>query len=249
MGPPDFAHLLNGVILEVKDEGKARKAREMNKREATKIAQGLILNHGVTEAEAFLTEVMMTREATPEDLKLIAQAARYQGARVRKMFGEDIDLSEFHSPAASPEPATKSPADRDVKAAVLRGRKARAESGEEVKSPRDLAAEAEAARPTFQITVAKRGGIEEIHRPGCADLKKSFKRGWASDREDWTLEVHDLGDLYREYWDCIADEQLGEGLYETLEEVWWAWRSEFKLMPCAGPVPEMAEPPARESGS
>jgi len=91
-----------------------------------------------------------------------------------------------------------------------------------------------------KITVLKRNGLEEIHKAGCKDLKN--RRGFTYNSDAWTLEVETLEDLYRAYWDCIADEQLGEGQYETLEQVWWSWRSEFKLMPCAGPIPEMEEP-------
>ena len=94
-----------------------------------------------------------------------------------------------------------------------------------------------------KITVTKRGGIEEIHKPGCADLKKIRRGGWGtSDRENWTLEVDTLQDLYASYWDCIADEAVAGGQYASLEECWWAWRSEFRLMPCAGNIPEMDEP-------
>ena len=105
----------------------------------------------------------------------------------------------------------------------------------------------------MKITVAKRNSVEEVHKAGCRDLKNRSGRGWASDREDWTLEVTTLEDLYREYWDCIADEQLGEGQYDTLEQVWWAWRSEFVVKPCASDLPEMPEPgsvkPAKPSRS
>lgn len=100
-----------------------------------------------------------------------------------------------------------------------------------------------------KITVAKRNSIEEIHKPGCRDLKN--RRGYrTSDRDDWTLEVETLADLYRSYWECIDVENVGEGHYATVEDVWWAWRSEFKLMPCAGDIPEMDEPgtvPAEEA--
>lgn len=93
----------------------------------------------------------------------------------------------------------------------------------------------------MKVTIAKRNGLEEVHKAGCRDLKNS--RGYrTSDREDYSLEVTTMEDVYREYWDCIADEQLGEGQYETLEEVWWAWRGEFKVLPCAGDLPEMPEP-------
>ena len=92
-----------------------------------------------------------------------------------------------------------------------------------------------------KITVAKRNSIEEIHKPGCRDLKN--RRGFrTSDRDDWTLEVTTLEDLYRAYWECIDAENVGDGTYPTVEAAWWAWRDEFKLMPCAGDIPEMDEP-------
>jgi hypothetical protein len=93
---------------------------------------------------------------------------------------------------------------------------------------------------SVKITVAKRNGIEEIHKPGCRDLKN--KRGWHSDRDDWTLTIDTLADLYREYWNCIDEEAVANGDYATVEEAWWAWTGEFKLMPCAGQIDEMAEP-------
>jgi len=93
----------------------------------------------------------------------------------------------------------------------------------------------------MKVTIAKRNGIEEVHKAGCRDLKNRRGRGWGSEAEDWTLEAESLRDVYASYWDCIADEQLGEGQYENLEEVWWAWRGEFKVLPCAN-LPEMDEP-------
>jgi hypothetical protein len=99
-----------------------------------------------------------------------------------------------------------------------------------------------------KIVVAKRGGVEEIHKPGCADLKKQKRGSWgSSDRDDWSLEVETLRDLYESYWECIDDENVYDGSpYPTVEHVWWAWRSEFKLMPCAGNIPEMQEPGTEE---
>jgi hypothetical protein len=94
----------------------------------------------------------------------------------------------------------------------------------------------------MKITVAKRNGLEEVHTAGCRDLKNKRGRGWASDREDWTLEVANLGELYASYWDCIADEAVADGQYKSLEEAHWAWRGEFKVLPCAGQLPEMDEP-------
>lgn len=95
----------------------------------------------------------------------------------------------------------------------------------------------------FKITVAKRNGLEEIHKAGCRDLKAGRGRWGSSDREDWTLTVETLRDLYESYWECIDDENVYDGSpYATVEDVWWAWRSEFKLMPCAGDIPEMDEP-------
>lgn len=95
----------------------------------------------------------------------------------------------------------------------------------------------------MKVTIAKRNGLEEVHKAGCRDLKNRRGRGWASDRDDWSMEADTLRDVYASYWDCIADEQLGEGQYATLEEVWWAWRGEFKVLPCAN-LPEMDEPKA-----
>jgi hypothetical protein len=49
--------------------------------------------------------------------------------------------------------------------------------------------------------------------------------------------------MYRVYWECIDEENIYEGSnYATKEEVWWAWRSEFDVKPCASSVPEMPEP-------
>ena len=93
-----------------------------------------------------------------------------------------------------------------------------------------------------KLVVAKRDGIEEIHKPGCADLKKAGKRGWSSYRPDYVINAETLADVYRDYWECIDEENVDEGQYATVEEVWWAWRSEFRLMPCVGNVPEMDDP-------
>jgi hypothetical protein len=94
----------------------------------------------------------------------------------------------------------------------------------------------------MKITVAKRNGLEEVHAAGCRDLKNRRGRGWDSDREDWTLEVANLGELYANYWTCIDDESVGEGDYPTKEHAHWAWRGEFKVLPCVGDLPEMDEP-------
>jgi hypothetical protein len=94
----------------------------------------------------------------------------------------------------------------------------------------------------MKITVAKRNGLEEVHAAGCRDLKNKRGRGWDSDRADYSLEVETLADLYREYWQCIDVENVGEGHYATVEDVWWAWRGEFKVLPCVGDLPEMDEP-------
>jgi hypothetical protein len=104
----------------------------------------------------------------------------------------------------------------------------------------------------MKVTIAKRNGLEEVHKAGCRDLKNRRGRGWASDREDWSMEATTLADVYRSYWDCIAEENVGEGNYATIEDAWWAWRGEFKVLPCAD-IPEMAEPgsvePAKPSRS
>jgi len=94
----------------------------------------------------------------------------------------------------------------------------------------------------MKVTIAKRNGIEEVHKAGCKDLKNKRGRGWASDREDYSFEAETLADVYRDYWQCIDVENVGEGLYPTVEAVWWAWRSEFKVLPCAASLPEMEEP-------
>jgi hypothetical protein len=96
----------------------------------------------------------------------------------------------------------------------------------------------------MKITVAKRNGIEEVHAAGCRDLRNKRGRGWDSDREDWNLDVANLGELYASYWDCIADEAVANGQYPTLEAAHWAWRGEFKVLPCAGQIAEMDEPGA-----
>lgn len=94
----------------------------------------------------------------------------------------------------------------------------------------------------MKVTIAKRNGLEEVHKAGCRDLKNS--RGYrTSDREDWSMEATTLADVYREYWQCIDVENVGEGHYPTVEAVWWAWRGEFKVLPCAN-LPEMDEPKA-----
>lgn len=104
----------------------------------------------------------------------------------------------------------------------------------------------------MKVTIAKRNGLEEVHKAGCRDLKNRRGRGWASDREDWSMEATTLEDVYREYWQCIDVENVGEGHYATVEDVWWAWRGEFKVLPCAN-LPEMSEPkdaePAKVSKS
>jgi hypothetical protein len=92
----------------------------------------------------------------------------------------------------------------------------------------------------MKITIAKRNGVEEVHKAGCRDLKN--KRGWDSDREDYSFEAETLADVYRDYWQCIDVENVGEGHYPTVEHVWWAWRSEFDVKPCAASLPEMDEP-------
>jgi hypothetical protein len=93
----------------------------------------------------------------------------------------------------------------------------------------------------MKITVVKDyRGTEEIHKAGCADLKRRNRPYRLS--EALTMDVEHLGELYASYWDCIAEESVGNGDYATVEEAHWAWRSEFDVKPCASSVPEMPEP-------
>ena len=96
-----------------------------------------------------------------------------------------------------------------------------------------------------KITVVKDWrGQEEVHAAGCADLKRRNRPYRLA--EALTMDAETLGDLYATYWDCIADEQVYDGSsYATLEEVWWAWRGEFDVKPCAKALPEMPEPGCR----
>ncbi len=94
----------------------------------------------------------------------------------------------------------------------------------------------------MKVTVVKDWrGQEEIHKAGCADLKKRKNRPYRLS-EALTMEAGTLRDVYACYWECIDAEAVGAGDYATLEDVWWAWRGEFSVKPCAASVPEMAEP-------
>ena len=93
----------------------------------------------------------------------------------------------------------------------------------------------------MKITVVKDyRGQEEVHAAGCADLKRRNRPYRLA--EALTMDAETLGDMYSVYWECIADESVGEGDYPTLEAVWWAWRGEFSVKPCASKLPEMPEP-------
>lgn len=104
----------------------------------------------------------------------------------------------------------------------------------------------------MKITVVKDWrGQEEIHKAGCADLRKNKQRPYRLS-EALTMDVENLGDLYRVYWECIDDEAVAEGTYPTKEAAWYAWTGEFDVKPCASSVPEMPEPgtePAKVSKS
>jgi hypothetical protein len=93
----------------------------------------------------------------------------------------------------------------------------------------------------MKITVVKDyRGQEEIHKAGCADLKKRnrpYRLG-----EALTMDVDTLEDLYRVYWDCIDDEAVAAGDYPSVEHAWYAWTGEFDVKPCAASVPDMADP-------
>lgn len=94
----------------------------------------------------------------------------------------------------------------------------------------------------MKLTIVKDWrGQEEIHKAGCADLKKSKNRPYRL-AEALTVDATTLEDVYRVYWECIDAEALENDQYSTLEEVWWAWRGEFTVKPCASSVPEMDEP-------
>ena len=98
----------------------------------------------------------------------------------------------------------------------------------------------------MKITVVKDyRGQEEIHKAGCADLKRRNRPYRLS--EALTMDVDTLEDLYRVYWDCIDEEAVGNGEYATVEEAWWAWTGEFDVKPCASSVPEMTEPDGEAS--
>jgi hypothetical protein len=88
------------------------------------------------------------------------------------------------------------------------------------------------------VVVPNRHGKQEVHKAGCQDVRPRTHR-----MEDaLELDAETRGDVYREYWDCIADEVVGEGDYPSVEHVWWAWRSEFAVKPCLKALPEMPEP-------
>ena len=94
----------------------------------------------------------------------------------------------------------------------------------------------------MKITVVKDyRGQEEIHKAGCADLKKSKNRPYRL-AEALTMDVDTLEDLYRVYWECIDDEAVAAGDYPTVEHAWYAWTGEFDVKPCAASVPDMPEP-------
>ena len=94
----------------------------------------------------------------------------------------------------------------------------------------------------MKITVVKDyKGNEEVHKAGCADLKRRNRPYRLA--EALTMDAETLADLYAVYWECIDEENVYDGSpYSSLEEVWWAWRSEFTVKPCAAGLPEMAEP-------
>ena len=55
----------------------------------------------------------------------------------------------------------------------------------------------------MEITVVKDWrGVEEVHKAGCADLKKNKNRPYRLS-EALTMNVENLGDMYRVYWGCI----------------------------------------------
>lgn len=83
-------------------------------------------------------------------------------------------------------------------------------------------------------------GTEEIHKDGCADLKRRNRPYRLS--EAMRMETDYLRDIYREYWDCIADESVAGGDYPDLEHVWYAWQGEFSVKPCASALISMEDP-------
>lgn len=99
----------------------------------------------------------------------------------------------------------------------------------------------------MNVTIVKDyRGQEEIHATGCADLKRRnrpYQLAEAMVMEDVTA----LEQIYASYWDCIADESVGQGDYPTLKHVWYAWQGEFTVKPCAAALEPMADPAATDS--
>ena len=96
----------------------------------------------------------------------------------------------------------------------------------------------------MKITVVKDyRGQEEIHKAGCADLKRRNRPYRLS--EALTMDVETLRDLYQVYWECIDEEAVANGDYPDVEHAWYAWTGEFDVKPCAASVPEMADPDAK----
>lgn len=93
----------------------------------------------------------------------------------------------------------------------------------------------------MRVTIVKDAhGTECVHRAGCADIKKRGNRAG----EAWTADFANLEELYASYWDCIADEAVGNRQYPTLRHAYYAWQGEFNVLPCADELASMDDPDA-----
>jgi hypothetical protein len=96
----------------------------------------------------------------------------------------------------------------------------------------------------MKITVVKNWqGTEEIHKAGCADLKRNSRRPYAL-AEAMHVEATSLEQIYKFYWECIDDEAVAAGDYKTVQHAWYAWQGEFIIKPCAKDLTPMADPNA-----
>lgn len=97
----------------------------------------------------------------------------------------------------------------------------------------------------MKVTVVKNwNGTEEIHKAGCADLKRNSKRPYRL-ADAMTMEATGLEEIYRAYWECIDQEAVDGGTYPDVEHAWYAWQGEFSVKPCASGLASMDDPDSK----
>ena len=73
----------------------------------------------------------------------------------------------------------------------------------------------------MKITVVKdwrghgRDSQGRMRRTSARTMQRPYRLS-----EAVTMDVENLGDLYRVYWECIDDEAVAEGTYATKEDAW-----------------------------